>query len=508
MASQINNRQLGLILVTGLGILFALFAGNYVAEEDYTPIAAVLGGLMVLVAFFGLGSSGNLIIPICFGLTGQISLLPLPFSVRQLAVVLASGVFISGLIFKSRMKNASVESVDYLAWFNIVWLGIVFFRNPVGINALGTNLVGGKPYVDFTLGVMSYVILSRQEVTPKQARFIVLGTVWLSIFVSVIATIVFFKPELGAFLGKFYSEFGSFGIAENQIVEVGETRLGALQGSGMTLITYCACMVNPMSMIAPGKWKYLGLYIMGFLMVMLSGFRSAFFNAILITGLSCMLRDRIEGLAKIVFSISVLGSVFILLSYTNIQLPHTFQRALSFLPGNWDSHAIQAGEDSNEWRFDMWRTVMTSDRYIRNKLLGDGYGFLRSEYDQMIDAAHGVGYLAGSEGNKEAHMIQGTYHSGPISTIKRVGYIGLVALLMLMIKTAAYALSIIRKSVGTPFQLIALFYGLPIIILPILFIFIFGDYNDITTVLFSLGMFKMISASLEAYHGESRFSGA
>jgi hypothetical protein len=503
MTSQINTRQIGLFIVIGIGLVFALFAGNYVADEDYTPIAAVIGSLIVLLAFFGFGSSGNLIIPICYGLTGQISILPLPFSVRQLGVILASGVFISGLIFKSRMKKASLESVDYLAWFNIVWLAIVFFRNPVGINALGTNLVGGKPYVDFFLGVMSYVILSRQEITPKQAKFIVLSTVWLSIFVSVIATIVFFKPELGAFLGKFYSHFGSYGIAENQSVKVGETRLGALQESGMTLITYCACMVNPMNMIALGKWKYLGLYIIGILMVMLSGFRSALFNAILITGLSCTLRDRIAGLAKIVFSIAALGLVFILMSYTNIQLPHTFQRALSFLPGNWDTHAIEAGEDSNEWRFDMWKTVMTSDKYIRNKLLGDGYGFLRSEYEQMIDASHGVGYLSGSEGDKESHMIQGTYHSGPISTIKRVGYIGLVALLMLMFKTAAYAIALIRKSAGTPFQVIALFYGLPIIILPILFVFIFGDYNDITLVLFSLGMFKMITASLKAYNVEA-----
>jgi hypothetical protein len=58
---------------------------------------------------------------------------------------------------------------------------------------------------------------------------------------------------------------------------------------------------------------------------------------------------------------------------------------------------------------------------------------------------------------------------------------------------------LVVKTTGTPYQLITLYYGIPIIISPIIFVFVFGDYNDILGLIFTLGMFKMISASFQKY---------
>jgi hypothetical protein len=502
MASQINTRSLGIFLLAGIGLIFAFNAGSWVADENYTPIAYAIGGLIGILVFFTLGPNANLVIPICYGLTGQISLLPLPFSVQQLAEILACGVFLSGLIFKTSMRKVETEQIDAIAWLNIAWLGTVFIRNPVGINALGTSLVGGRPYVDFLLSVMSYIILSRQIISPKQAKLIVSATVAISIAVALGSTLVMCIPSLGNILGPFYSAFSSFGITEGQDVDVGTSRLTALQGSGMSLIIYCACMVNPMKMLSPKNLKFLVLYLVGLLMVFLSGFRSAIFGVFFITGLGSFLRERLAGVFKLIFAFFFIGSCFIAMTYSGIQLPWTFQRSLSFLPGDWDPTAVSAAKDSSEWRYEMWRTVMSSDRYIRNKLIGDGYGFLRSEFEEMLAASEGSGFLAGADGDKEIHMIQGTYHSGPISSIKRVGYLGLVILLVYMIALARYAWRLIGATAGTPYQLIALFFGIPMIILPGFFVFVFGDYNDILTMMFSLGMFKMIAASLKAYKNE------
>jgi hypothetical protein len=174
-----------------------------VADENYSPIAYAIGGLIGILVFFTLGPNANLVIPICFGLSGQISLLPLPFSVQQLAEILACGVFFSGVIFKASSRKVKTEQIDIIAWLNIAWLGMVFIRNPVGINALGTSLVGGRPYVDFLLSVMTYIILSRQTITPKQARIIIASSVMLSVFIASVCTIVMFIPALGSVLGPF-----------------------------------------------------------------------------------------------------------------------------------------------------------------------------------------------------------------------------------------------------------------------------------------------------------------
>lgn len=98
--SNLNTQKLGLFLVMGIGILFALYAGNYVADEDYTPIAIVLGGLVAITLVFSVGSNAYLAIPMCWPLIGSINLLPLPFNVRQLAMIFGCVIFISGIIFK------------------------------------------------------------------------------------------------------------------------------------------------------------------------------------------------------------------------------------------------------------------------------------------------------------------------------------------------------------------------------------------------------------------------
>jgi hypothetical protein len=496
MASQINTRSLGIFLIAGIGLIFAFNAGSWVADENYSPIAYAIGGLIGILVFFTLGPNANLVIPICFGLSGQISLLPLPFSVQQLAAILACGVFFSGVIFKASSRNVKTEQIDIIAWLNIAWLGLVFIRNPVGINALGTSLVGGKPYVDFLLSVMSYIILSRQIISPKQAKLIVSATVIISVGVALVSTLVMFIPSLGIILGPFYSAFSSFGIAEDSQVQVGESRLTSLTGAGQNLVTYCVCMVNPMSLLSPNNWGYLFVYLIGSVMILLSGYRSAFFQIIFISGIATYVHEKFMGLNKLLFALFIGAICLSVISYGGIELPWTFQRTLSFLPGNWDITAVQAAHESSEWRYDMWKRALTSDRYIRNKLLGDGYGFLREDYEKMIEASRGVGMFTGLEGDKDSHMIQGTFHSGPISSIKRVGYFGLIFLIVFMIALAKYALRLIKQASKTSYKTISLYYGLPIVVLPFFFLFIFGDYNDILFMLFSLGMMKMISSSL------------
>jgi hypothetical protein len=42
-----------------------------------------------------------------------------------------------------------------------------------------------------------------------------------------------------------------------------------------------------------------------------------------------------------------------------------------------------------------------------------------------------------------------------------------------------------------------MYFGMPMIILPVTYIFLFGQYDDINVMLFSLGMMKMLNTSFE-----------
>jgi amino acid transporter len=97
-------------------------------------------------------------------------------------------------------------------------------------------------------------------------------------------------------------------------------------------------------------------------------------------------------------------------------------------------------------------------------------------------------------------MRAGDYHSGPIQTINRVGYFGLIILTVGMIVFACYAVKIIRKAENTPYYVYAMFIGLPMVIYPFFFYLIIGSYAQAMSMMcFSGGMLRLIENSMDRF---------
>ena len=281
----------------------------------------------------------------------------------------------------------------------------------------------------------------------------------------------------------------------------GETRLITLDTLGTSIILFVVCRVNPLLLLSPNNIRLLAAYLMGILMILFSGFRTGITNAFIITVLATVLRDRFEGFVKIIFLTLLVGLFFVMFSYSGVELPFTFQRAFSFLPGHWSQEAVRDAKTSSDWRFEMWRVILSSDKYIRSKIWGDGFGFLRSDYETMMDSAAGIGRgFEGENKDQEAFMISGDFHNGPLSTVRFVGYFGLALFLPLLFMMAIYAYRFIRLAEGTPFQFCAYFIGIPILSIPIGFLLVFGDYRtNLVELLFNVGLIKMLTSSLRDY---------
>lgn len=508
MSSQINVQKLSLYFVIGAGILFAWFAGNYVAEENYFPIVAVLGSLGCLVVIMGMGRSIYLLIPIFWGLTGKISILPLPFDVRQLVVIAASVIFIGDVIFKRKMRKPQYKIIDLVLLLNLIYLAVTFCRNPVGIAAIGGGeRVGGRPYIDVILGVMTYLILARERITQefflKLPKWI-LATAAFSAFAGAVGM---FVPSVGAKLSFFYSGFGPSGSVVGQVgnalgnVQLGEDRLEFLGYPASVLCLYVVSMVNPLQLVSAAHIRALVAYSSAVVMVMLSGFRDMLITVILNTAAATVLRDQFVGFVKIIFAVISISLLGVLLSFTDLKLPFTFQRTLSFLPGNWDSLAVASAKNSSEWRLEMWKEVIKSDKYIHSKTFGDGFGIPRIEYEkQMAIMMSGGGGYEGELAAQEAFMINGDFHSGPLTTVRFVGVVGLLLFLPLIFMTSQLSFRMIRETKKTPYQFCMLFIGIPQIFNPVFYIFVFGDYrSELVNQLYTIGLLKMISSSLSHY---------
>ena len=97
-------------------------------------------------------------------------------------------------------------------------------------------------------------------------------------------------------------------------------------------------------------------------------------------------------------------------------------------------------------------------------------------------------------------MINGDFHSGPLTTVRFVGVIGLLLFLPLLFMTAWYAYTLVRMTRGTPYQFSMLFVGIPQLFNPLIFFFVFGDYRlELVNQLFVIGFLKMIDGSLRNY---------
>jgi len=497
MSQNIDIRKLGAFAIIGLGIIFAYFAGNYVADEDYGPLFIVIGGVAAALIFFGLGRRLYLLIPICWGLTGKIGVLPIPFNIGQLVVLASSAYFFGDIIFQKRTKKAPFGMIDLWIWINLLYLVSVFFRNPVGFAFLGSGgRVGGMPYVNVLLATFAYLILNRVRITPEYARKLPMWVLAVAAFSAFAGGVAMFAPQVGLILGRVYSAFAPVNLMGD--ITIHDTRFGFLQTLGTTLVIYVVAQTNPLSLIHPRHFFSLCLYLSAQVMILLSGFRNAIVTSILYTVFAVSLRDRFMGVVKITLAFTFILSAAITLSFMNINIPWTAQRALCFLPGNWDQDAVRDAQGSSEWRFEMWRIALSSDKYIHNKIFGDGFGFLRADFERGIDMMSGKGSLKEGEAEQEMFLLDGDFHSGPVGSIRFVGYVGLALLFPLFFFLIRMAWRLSYLSLGTKYETCVLFYCIPIIILPIFFLFVFGDYRqDLVEIIVSVGIMNSLKKSIE-----------
>jgi hypothetical protein len=78
---------------------------------------------------------------------------------------------------------------------------------------------------------------------------------------------------------------------------------------------------------------------------------------------------------------------------------------------------------------------------------------------------------------QETMMITGGYHSGPVQTVRTVGYVGLIILLFAMVRLAVHGHRQIKRCENTDWYPFALFFGIPTVVGPIFFTFVFGEFG-------------------------------
>jgi hypothetical protein len=487
-----------IVIACGMGL--ALFTVKSAAFSQWGTVGLIFLGLFVASAILAFRERIWIAIPVFWTVGGQIPEVPLPFTMRDYAVVFVFGGFLMLKAFKIARRQSKFSWLDGLLFLMLAYVTAGFLRNPVGVDALDSERVGGRPYFTVMIAFLAYWVLSRSALgnvgCGKLAGTVTAFRTWD----GVLAQLTTWVPALGTLISVYYvspyvaSMLNRYTLSDDPGAE-STARLEHLMVVGQAVFFYLFATGRPLELLDPRKPVRLILFVIATVCILLSGFRSAMILSFGVALLSSYIHAGARELVRL--GTLALGSLLLLTLChgTLFELPRSAQRALSFLPGHWDEFAIMEARNSTEWRLEIWKEVLSSDRYIENKLLGDGFGFRKRDLDRMRARIE-----AGRGSEQEDFMLSGSFHSGPIGAVRVVGYVGLSIYLCLLIAVALEAWRIARLARGTPMQPFALLMCLPAAAEPFYYIFVFGSFDaSLPETIYVMGILHLLRNSLEDY---------
>ena len=475
-----DSSKIKAILLAIVAAFAAIYLGMAAATAQIEAILWVVGGLSI-VFILSLGKNVWLLIAAGAVLNGGLNFLPGSVPPWWLAMMVTGFIFVLRFsMHKGKEFTWNWNSMDLVILLHIAMLVQAYLRNPVGLSILGGSedgMVGGKPYITHGIAIASYVLLSMVRADMRMFRIAVIVMICCAFFDGMAVLIGTFVPAFAAIGIKFYSGFSFRAATTGMGADVAEGRTIEGKEVGENLGQAAFTLYRPLSTLNPLNFLPFIMMAVAVFCVMISGFRSSMGMLAIYFVVCSLIRRRYAD----VMASTALGmiAVCILFFAGTDKLPRAGQRILSVLPipGLVDEQISETANKSTEWRVEMWMLALTTDRYIFNKMWGDGFGMRKDEMDAMIDSAFGDKRGAVGLDMQEVMMRRGSYHGFHVQTIRMTGYVGLVAALILLGVFYRHAWSHIQYFRGRPEWGFILFICVPFLIYPFYAMLVFGDYR-------------------------------
>ena len=344
------------------------------------PLVSFLGVALLLVVVFVIRDRCWMIIPFTLPIEGNLNFLPLNFSIQELSIM---GVFayllyrmIFGLNVAWRLGPASIW-VPLALLLSIIAYHWVESRD-IGIKLLGGTGWGGRKYFNVMIASFGMLLLySFPGIKWSDLQKVPL-LYFLGSFVDIVPdALTTFVPATAPFVFKFYSgvNLAQYGTAlqGNYGGESGISRIASLAkiGTSCSLLVLC---YNPVRVwLSPTKLWIIPTLLFSLFVTAYSGFRSYLVRLSLATFAALYATARSASLLMAVVGFFVLCGL-VLLQGKAFDLPIVIQRALSFLPGDWNAKAVSEAEGSSKWRGKM-KDLFYKEYFQKAPWFGLGYHY-------------------------------------------------------------------------------------------------------------------------------------
>lgn len=427
MANAINVPRSHLII--GLSLPLAVLVGYFLAE----PLE--LGSMAVVLAVLGV-----LCIPLLmrwyhplliFCWNSAINPIIFPGRAGLWMVMAAVGLFFAVL---SRAVNPKAQFIHIPSVTNsLLALAAVvvitaMLTGGIGVASLGSSQYGGGRYVNFLMAIAGYFALVSRRIPPQRAGLYVACFFLSGLNYAIGNFAIMAGPQFHFLLYVFSPDFAAEQIHHEGEMNVGMTRIGGLAVMGTAVYSYLLARFGVRGMLdLTQPWRLL-VFLLAIGAGLLAGFRSF----VILFGMTFAALFYLEGLHRTRYLPILLGTALvggaIVLPQAD-KLPRSAQRAISFLPGRFDTLAAQSAAVSVDWRLEMWKQVLPE--VPKHLFRGKGYSLDPTEM-----------YLVGQSGRRfqsealSGPILAGDYHNGPLSILMPFGIYGMIAFVWFLVAGA------------------------------------------------------------------------
>ncbi|MDB4282188.1 hypothetical protein OAK89_01330 [Akkermansiaceae bacterium] len=495
-----EKNKITLVFVLGITLFLSLYLGVGAATAQQealylTAIGLAVGGVIAA------GKKIWIVIPLVSISSLYFRWIPGNFTITEVGMLatLSGG---SLLVTTRRIRlrfNFGFE--HFIAALLILMVALTWVRNPVGIALFGGSTLGGRGYFTFAISVLVCLFISGLQV-PRAELYLARKAAVVGGLFSMTAQFVGQVPGLSLpmtiLFGTSYGGETGQGAADG---EVRDEKAADRNIAGATMATVLSRILigftSPLKALVRVGW--LIVLALSFIGALWAGFRSRLFQICLHYAFAVFYWSGVRGVVISLF-IGILGLAALASVNSIVPLPPNVQRTLTFLPGTWEERYKRDAEGSNDWRLEMWEAALFTDYWIDNKYIGDGLGFTLEELDLQRAVANkqiavrGIGKLSPQQ---VSFMTNGDYHSGPVSFIRVVGWIGLFIFTIGCFSLAWKAHRLIKSRWRTDDFGLVCFFCIPMVAHPFYFLFIIGDFRkDSVIFLLNLAILTLIRNNL------------
>lgn len=422
---------------TGL-FLAAVFLGVFIAPENPGLVLGICVGVMTVILLAKLGRSAWILYPLSAGFSGTINLIPGGLTFFNIATILL--IFYCLYFLKAdpdfRFKLGPFWAFGPLLILQIILIISWIRSGDLGLNILGSSKVGGKGYISSILPFFGYIAAislhkENDKLDPYLPLFLLAGYFFDAI-IFVLSTIF---PYLAPLFFKIYDviNFEAFQtleasktakVDEGFVLRFGRTGHLAyvMMAAILVYFPFYSWLRLPYTLIGPL------LSLIAFFFSIISGFRNYLVRFIIVVFLGLWQAFRAY---MVFFLIPIFGFVlFLCFAQGNLfELPHTIQRTLVFLPGNWDKALSKSASGSAEFRKDIRRVYFSEFFSIKN-FFGEGFLYDRSDlaYSQeQFWKRIGFTKEMDEDENIRAFITRRAHHEGLINIHHISGHLGTLA---------------------------------------------------------------------------------